>query len=346
MLALHQLGRRALFAGLTLGLSACVSVPRDAAVQLAKAGQTTAAASATSLSGAAAEVSGLTERNLVRFAIQNCLRDMNGAPANKPPLCEPGRLSDASARADEANRKLAVVMLLRMKAVQQLGEAYGAMKEEADYDARGELETALDGLTTSANALSTALVAVGAPALPALTLLPIAKRLAGESAAVAQRRRLKEASAQLRQIDERLIVALEQEQAVFKQISAAVLANRNEVADVLLANGIADPIPLVTEFSSGMGLGAPATLSRTDPRTIVAARTLSAYRGQRAVALSGAAYDGNLKALRALVTQHRKFEAEETFDAVALAGAIDELAGWADLIKGLNETATPPKGDQ
>lgn len=329
-----------------LALSACVSVPRDAAVQLAKAGQTTAAASATSLSGAAAEVSGLTERNLVRFAISNCVVAMAAAPADKPPLCEPSLLNDASARADEANRKLANVMLLRVKAVQQLGAAYGALKEEADYDARGELETSLDSLATSANALSGALIAAGAPGLPALALLPIAKRLAGENAALAQRRRLKEASAQLRQIDERLILALEQEQTIFKRISADVLANRNQVADLMLANGIADPLPLVTEFSTGMGLGAPATLSRTDPRTIVAARTLSAYRGQRAVSLSGAAYQGNLKALKALVAQHRKFEAEETFDAVALEGAVDELVGWADLIKGLNETATAPKADK
>ncbi len=323
---------RGLLAAITVGMavSGCVSVPREPAVELAKAGQKTATASQASLKGVADDVGKITERNLVRFAVTTCT----------PAACQPRRLDAASRPADDANTKLANVILLRVKAIQQLNDAYAAFQAEGEYDAAGALDTALSDLTSSANALSAAVTAATGTALPFMALAPIIQKAAGESAKAAQRRRLMNASERLRAVDLRLIETLQAEQAAFRSIGGSLVSNKANVADLLLDAGLADPTPMLTEFNTGLGLTTPAKLNPADPKAVVAARTLVAYRAEKTVAAADGSYAANIKALRKLVEQHDKFEAKQALDLDAIAGAIDELKGWAEIIAALNDTAT------
>jgi hypothetical protein len=187
------------------------------------------------------------------------------------------RLGGEAARADAANIRLANVILLRVRALRALNDAYDALQAEALYEARADLEASIKELSGGVNALATALTAAGAPAIPALPLVAIAERVAGESADVAQKRRLQEASRQIGAAAKALSAAVEQEAELQARIGQSVAANKEQVVDAMLQAGIADPVQAVRSLNEGLGLGTPEKLSATDPRAVVAARSLLSY---------------------------------------------------------------------
>ncbi|WP_296598017.1 hypothetical protein [Phenylobacterium sp.] len=331
---------------MTLSLGACTSL-RTPALTLSKAGQQTTAASAQSLRGVAENVGGLVEMNLVRQAVAGCAQDIKGhaaataaaaaekKPAPPPLVCKPVTLPD-DVPVLQANNALANVILLRVKAINKINDAYAEMQKEAEYDARGELEGAIGEAAGSVNGLAAAVAAAGGPALgaPLAVAVPVVKRLAGESAQAAQNRRLVEASKQLKAIDQRLITLLAAEQDLYAGMGASLAMNRSNVTDAMLATGVADPMRLVNEFTTGLGLSTSPDLKPGNAQSVVIARTMSKYRAQKAVAVSGATYAANVKALKALVEEHEKFETDASKVSLdGVTGAIDELKGWAEIVQ-------------
>ncbi|NBW09624.1 MAG: hypothetical protein EBR82_16525 [Caulobacteraceae bacterium] len=326
----------------SLVLAGCASVPREPAAALAKAGQTTTAATQQSLEGVAKEVGGITERQLVRAAIVQCEATLAQTPP--PPVtqaCIPPVWSPAAEQADLANQKLAAVIVLRTKAIGQLNAAYAAFQAEAEYGARTDLEGAISELSGTVNTLSGAVTALtGGAATPLLALAPIVQRLAGETADAAQRRRLMQASAALRQIDGRLVSAMTAESAVFENISATLLENRSRTADVLLASGFTSPLPTVSDFLARNDLGGLGDVKAADRRAVVAARTLTAYRARRGIVTANAVYEANIKALGELIQQHERFEKDEGVSLDSLTFTLGELTAWAELLSSLDQAET------
>lgn len=311
-------------------LAGCAAVPRGPALQLAEAGQKATSASQRALQGIADDADQITLRQLVRTSLINCRRQPVGAAPASP--CTPAVLTPEAAEADAANQKLAAVILLRVRAISALGAAYQALADEANYDARGELEAAIGGLNTQVNALTGSLQALGAPSLSLLAVEPLVQQGAGVLAERAQIRRLKAASRQIGQADAALAAAIQAESALYGRIAGPLGMNKARVVDQLFQSGLADPAGAVASFDAPLGLAAPKT-GMDDRAALVLARTMVAYRAQRDAAAVDELYRLNVAALQALVGQHRKFEADRPLSLEDLAQAIDQLAGWTQTIK-------------
>lgn len=321
---------RTLIVVLLVFLSGCASVPREEALKLSTAGQKAAEASQASLVDLANEVGGVTERNLVRFSVVKC-------KAQKSPST-PCEISTAPDESVTQNEKLAGVISLRARALMQLHSAYGAFADEAKYDAQGDIDESLGKLTDSVNALAAAMATLtGGSTAAVIPVMKIAQKAAGESAKAAQKRRLLEASQALQAIDRKLLELLREESAVYGNISDTLLSNRLQVADALLAAGILDPRPLVTDFAARNRMGALADIKANDPSVVAAARTIHAHQARRSAAATRAAYASNIKAFEELIEQHDAFQAGQPVSLDGIAQALGEIRLWAELLKELDD---------
>lgn len=321
---------RTLIVVLLVFLSGCASVPREEALKLSTAGQKAAEASQASLVDLANEVGGVTERNLVRFSVVKC-------KAQKSPST-PCEISTAPDDAVTQNEKLAGVISLRARALLQLHAAYGAFADEAKYDAQADIDASLGQLTDSVNALAGAMATLtGGSTLAVIPVMKIAQKAAGESAKAAQKRRLLEASQALQAIDRKLLELLREESVVYGNISETLLSNRLQVADALLAAGILDPRPLVSDFATRNRMGALADIKANDPSVVAAARTIHAHQARRSAAATRAAYASNIKAFEELIEQHDAFQAGRPVSLDGIAQALGEIRLWAELLKELDD---------
>lgn len=326
--------------GVALILSGCVSVPREAATTLAKAGQTATAASRQSLEGVADDVGATTERQLVRSALVGCESLLASIPAPSATTpCLPAVYSAEAAAAELQNQRLTAIIVLRTRAIGQLNAAYAAFEAEAEYGARADLTGALQELTGTVTTLTAATVVLtGGSAAPLLILTPIAQRLAAETAEMAQRRRLMAASIVLREIDRRLIEALTAEAGVYAVIAGGIASHRASVTDSFLSSGFTSPLPTLSDFLTRNGLALASDIKPNDRRAVAVARTIQTYRARRSAAAFAEAYEANINALKALVEQHERFEADKELSLEQLTFAISELTAWVEMWGSLSKS--------
>ncbi len=308
--------------GLCLGLTACASVPRDQAAQLAKSG-----AEASDL--AAQEVRDLSGRldrqeELTAFTAtwETCVELAN------PAECEPVDQSDANAREVD---KLIQAINLRARALTALADAYRALGQEAEYNAEGAMETVVGRLTTSVNAYADILqpgsgTLISAPAGNVIT------QGAGLLARDRQRARLRDGSARIRAAVTLLRTSLAGEVRLFNALSGTFADQEGAAVEALYDAGLIERAPLLRPMAEDLGValtpGAEQILA-SDPRARGAA--LAFLRGQAndRVRLQAARYDAILKALAKLEEAHADFE---TLGGADIADVNRAIAGITALI--------------
>lgn len=339
------------------GLGGCASVPRDAAVTLSQTGQRATSASQNALQGLSADVQQVAVRQLVRTALIQCAAQ-DAAKAKGPTAppaaprgsavaaqpfaatapCPVAELGEAGLAADRANQNLAQVILLRVKAVSALGDAYGAFADEAKYNARGELEAALGSLDAQVNTLTAGLQALGAPGLSLVAIEPLVNAGAGAFADRAQARRLRAASQRIHAALQALIKAMSAEADLYGQVAQPIADNRARVMDQLLASGVADPVATLAAFEAPLTSAPPKSLSADDRSAVAAARTIVRYQAQHDTATVAESYRLNIKTLQALSDAHSKFEAGQPLTLEAASADIDQLTGWVTAVKPLEQS--------
>lgn len=315
--------------GLCLGLTACASVPRDQAAQLARSG-----AEASDL--AAQEVRDLSGRldrqeELMAFTTtwETCVE------LTDPTQCEPVDQSDANAREVD---KLIQAINLRARALTALADAYRALGQEAEYDAGGAMETVVGRLTTSVNAYAD-IIQPGSGTLISAPLGQAITRGAGVLAGDRQRARLRDGSARIRGAVGLLRRSLGAEVQLFNSLSGSFAEQEGATVEALYDAGLISRAPLLQPLAADLGV----TLV-FDAEQILAndrrarASALAFLRGQAndRVRLQAARYDAILKTLAKLETAHTDFETVGGADIADLNRAIADITA---LIPAPRETA-------
>ena len=235
------------FSSVVLLLSACVSAPRGPAGTLADAGIATTSAFATDYRATAARLRSIDTSEAFTATYQQC--------SNPNLSCSPSIPSSENYAARQA---LARTIELRGRASDELGRAYKALRTEADYDARGDMQGATNDAIEGVNSFASAILAIGGAA-PAASLIsqPLQKIGAfgaGLLADRAQKKRLIGGSNAIAPVTRRLRDALAVEAFVFDSLSGTIEQERLNAKQTALQSGIASSEAAITPFLADLGL--------------------------------------------------------------------------------------------
>lgn len=297
-----------------LGLAGCATAPRTEAGLIADAGIRATGTMQTDVNTLAGHVTSadVTEAFTQRWQI--CAN-----PAN----C--GVDVPIDARLFDERRKLALAIQLRAKALGALGEAYGALKQEASYDARADATSATNDAVGAVNDFAGTIFKLSGAPLPA-PVVALAGDIGGIIADRAQRRRILAANAKLREIAQRLHDGLKQELIVFDTVAAATEKQRAAARIALFQAGLIPGTTLIKPMTDALGVtlngGTDATIAASPALKAAVTDTARAQSLAETVAIQGR-YQASLAALEALIAAQDQLGGKE---GVSLA-EVDRLLG-------------------
>lgn len=303
-----------LIVGLCVGLTACASVPKQQAAQLAKSGAEASDAAARDVRELSTRVDHQAELMAFNGTYMACVR----APAD----CEAEKVDrDNTAEA----RKLVRAINLRAQALTALGDAYRALGVEAEYDAEGAMETVVGRLTTSVNAYANLL---GASSLISEPVGAIITQGAGLLARDRQRARLQSGSAHIRLAVVKMREALALEKDLYVGLAETLALQENKAVENLFAAGMIARAPMLAPMATGLGVTlVPDAEQLLASNVSVRTATLAYMRGQADDRryLQEARYLAINNALNKLEQAHRDFELADSPDIADLTRAINEV---------------------
>lgn len=312
--------RQLLMGSVLVVLAACSSLDIEAAKKLGKTGGAAAASVYTESVSVTETFSNGPERDVFRLAV---IQDT--ATPNLPDYSNTYAVID--------------LMKARTKAIGALVTVYGSFAQLAEYDVAAETEEALGELTAQVNEAATAASAFVAVPLPLITK-PVGEIVeigGGLLADESKKRKLEEASKQIRTALDSLISVLEIE----KQYAVSIrTANANDLKlfrALLMQEGLADyDLPIESVVADLGGLtptkNAGATIQKSSALQS-GFEALDSYRTQIANAEIGKAYDALLALLEKTVKEHKKLEAGKELDLDALIIIVEQLKSYYDRVK-------------
>lgn len=315
-------------------LAACsTTADRGAALGLAEAGVT--AAVAMSEEAAASRTAFLDDgrRADLLFYLGRA-----AAPPAAVPTGEIARTSPARAANEETRRRIALVLLQREQAMDALARAYAELGALAAADPGADVRTAVGTFTERANVFIAAVGAV--PGVGALPLIgSLGATAAGEGLALVaerrQREEVKRTSADIRSALLAVAAAVEAERDHAAAIRQGTIGTKASLRAALIEAGLADHAATVATVAdlSGSAPREDAVERLEGPRGERLRAALDGYQKTeqaRDAAVVVAAYETLIAALRALVDEHRKLEADAPVDATLIrlwAARVEEIAG-------------------
>ncbi len=301
-------------------LSACASVPRGPAADLADAGIAATSAFSTDVRQTASQIRYIDVSTAFAATYKQC--SVN--PAVCGPLVQSGETY-------QKRLELAKTIELRAKAIDALGKAYKALKVEAGYDARADLVGATNSAIEGVNNFATA--AFGLNGLVAAPLQKIAGLGAGLLADRSQRRRIVAGSQAIAQATGRLKDALEQEATTFDSLAVYIEKNRTDAKLALLSAGLASNNEVLLPLTASLGLkpvtGVDAVVAKSLATQTAVQAMLEAQSHSEVQAIRNK-YRASIGALGALVEAHGELEADR---GVSLAD-VERFLGELDVALG------------
>jgi hypothetical protein len=225
----------------------------------------------------------------------------------------------------DERRKLAEVIHLRAKALGALGQAYGALKQEADYDARADATSATNDAVSAVNDFAGNVFALAKAPIPA-PVVALAGDVAGIIADSRQRHRILAANAKLREIAQRLHDGLKQEAFVFDTVAASTERQRSAAKIALFRAGLIPGTTLLQPMVNALGVtlnpGADGMIANSPALRAATIDTARAQSAAETVAIQGR-YQASLAALDALIAEQDQLGGK---GGVSLA-EVDRLLG-------------------
>ncbi len=302
-----------------LTLSACATAPRGPAGTLADAGTRATAAFATDVEDVALGLERADAGEAFTATWQVCQNP-------RIPCKRPAPSSNADRR-----RALAYAVRLRGQALDALGEAYGALRLEADYDGRADLAGAAKEAGGAVDAFAAAMAELSPTSAvaklvnqPLTALAEFGGGLAGERS---QRRRILRASNAIGAATDRLRIALEAEAEVFATLADYVTTTRTQARLALMDAGMVNPTELIAPMARDLRIrfssGADAAIVKSPAAREAIVASVEALSSAD-VAEMQSRYRGAIVALAALARAHKQLEAG---GEVSLEGVQRTLAG-------------------
>lgn len=308
-------------AGLGVGLAGCASAPRGEAGALAQSGLT-------ATSQLSADIADLSHRVRAGDA-QNAFSDTLTLCQTRPGQCAVAAPSSALSK---ARAKLAQTIATRAAAVNALHGAYAAMKTEADYDARADLTSAVDGAVKAASAYASA-----AGAGPAAQLLgTVADKGAGWLADRAQAKRLRSANLLLATAVERLEAGLAKEREIYASVAGDIVLQETAANQSLLDAGLVSSAQALQPLADSIGavlVKDPDAALAKSPAARMATQAVLTAQSQQKVEAVLARYSANLDALDELKRQHLAAAQGKPLDLAGLDRALTQIDGFLSGLK-------------
>jgi len=223
-------------------------------------------------------------------------------------------------------------ILLRAKAIETLGEAYKALKVEAEYDERADLVSATNTAIDGVNSFSASLLAIasGAPAA-ALIQTPLSKVSEFGTGLIAdnrQRRRIISANKEISAVAVRLKSALEVEAYIFDSLSQFIEKNRTSAKQALLDAKVVSHSEILSPLIDSLELkpvkNIDATVAKSNA-TQTAVKAMLKAQSQNEVRAAQNRYRTSIAALNALVAGHNKIESKQGVELADLDRFLAEL---------------------
>lgn len=324
-------------------LGACATIVRAPYSELADAGQAAALAAASLTNKFALDYrrSGIWAQ--VTATIAECKGTTEEAVAKGCIALVPSRPAEGGAEAAAINEEAASLIKVeqqltaRANAFTALGEAYRQLKLEAQYDARAEMQKALDGAVESLASFGAVL-----SKNPGTFALSQAFRVAAPAAGgiIAQNRqadRLRNANLSLEELLSRFLDLLALDSSDFDQAWAFIAENQIKALEALISQGLISPEAFISELALELG-GTVAPELPEDPRMARAvAITVVRERAALAKAEQGRFFAVTAKALEGLKRAHAKAAAAQEPDLTSVTNSVLELTDFVKRIRSTGE---------
>lgn len=315
-----------------ISLVSCATAPRGPAGRVADAGIKATASFNSDTSALSDHVAtgGVTEAFVQRWQLCKA----------QPTLCGTSLPTDPNF---QLRQDLAAAVMLRSKALIALNQAYAALKQEAEYDARADMTGAVNEAVSSVNSFAAVAFKLAQAPIRAdiSALLGVAGGIVGEQR---QRGRILRANAKLREITQRLHDALAAEAQVFDRIADPIEMRRAEALAALFDEGLIDGAELIKPMTASLGVtlasGSSAKIAAS-PALKAATSDLLRAQAQVETVRVRARYRASLAALQALVIEHDNLANKRSVSLAEVVRLLDEVNAALD--KKPEAAATPTK---
>ena len=314
-----------------LMLVGCANAPRGPAGRLAEAGIQATASFGSDTSALASRVANGGVAGAFVERLDLCEAQPNFCNLQT----DPGTPADPNAA---LRQELAKTIQLRATALTALGQAYAALKQEADYDARADMQGAVNEAVASTNSFAAAAFSLAKAPIP----VDIGKLLGLAGGIIADQRqkgRILAANAKLREIAQRLHDGMAKEAAIHDLIASPIAINRSRVTLYFYDQGLLDGGQLIKPVLDALEVPPPPGIAaRIAGNPALKAAVREALRASQDIETvrARARYRASLAALQALVVEHDNLAAQRN---VSLAEVVRLLAEVNALIE-------PPANDK
>lgn len=313
---------------LCLALAAIVSLGGCAAAPLAPA-STLADAGLKATGSFGAEVRNVATQLREADAADSFTRTWEQCQSPAPGACVP---SVSPERLSIQRNELADVVDLRAKAIDQLGGAYAALKQEASYDQSTDLQGATESAIDSANSFGQAAAALNGgkrfiPAVPGEVgaLLDFGFGVLGDRL---QRKRILRANREIAQAVLQLRNGMQNELEVFLTLDDYLVGKRAAARLVFYDAKLTSPMTIMTPLAEQLDVtlvpGAENMVDNNEALRTALRATMMANSRVEVLEAQGR-YRAGIAGLDALLRQHRELEARKSVTVGDVERIIDQL---------------------
>lgn len=310
------------FAAAAALLGGCASAPRAPATTLAEAGLK-------ATGSFSAEVKNVATQLREADAADSFTRTWEICQSPAPGVCVP---SVTPIGLSERRNGLADVVDLRARAIDQLGAAYAAFKEEAAYDQSTDLQGAVHSAIDSANSFGQAAAVLNQgkrfiPAVPGEVgaLLDFGFGVLGDRL---QRKRILRANREIAQAVLQLRNGMQNELEVFLTLTDYLVGKRTAARLVFYDANLSSPMDIMTPLAEQLNVtlvpGAESTIAGSPALKTALRATMEADSRVEVLEAQGR-YRAGIAGLDALLRQHRELEKKQSVTVGDVERIIDQL---------------------
>jgi hypothetical protein len=319
--------------GLLAMLAGCSADLTDA-TNIATTGQTLSNQAANSLSASSDNLNSFLESQYFGSGLTSNDPTLNlpKLPANITPIPPVDPQLIASVTVIQA------ALAQRVEMLNQLNDLYVAYGNLAKYDASKEVQTAVSGVVTSANALDKSLHPDETSPAISQADSNLIDQAAGAIAGAAQQQELVKGSYAIRLVLEKVIPVLASEKAVYDDFNTHILISKIQVTETLWTMGLGSPDAILQAQLGSFGITYdPKQLASIDPafkpRIAAAVDQDLKWQQTRATQLMSSTIGATIQAMQDLDTSQKQFENGQPVSIQSVQTDIQVLQTYVQLLQ-------------
>lgn len=279
---------------ITFSMIGCVSVPREKALELARAGEI-------ATDGIVSQLQNVSDMTARQSEVQAFSTTYD--VCSLTPHCSVVPVADELVK---ERQRLVKIFALRIKAVSKLNAAYSALKQEAEYDAAADLKTAVEQMTDAVEAYAGQLLPMGGTKVIGAVIPGLAEIFSRHR----QCQRLAAANEVIGSATDLFRQALAAEKQVYEGFLESWTTRENSVRRTFLENGLTslsnELAPLAQAIDAPLTKGSEQKISASEALRM-ATMAVAETRAQHRKAAVTVSFNAALSSLERLQKKHQRF---------------------------------------